>query len=188
MKDWNEVAEAVRAAQPVIVDFPHPGVNFIDLWGLTKDPVLTHEVANWHAEQFSASDFDVILAPESRGFGFGQLTAYLLGKPFVPARKPGKLPRPSVAIRADVEYCQTSLEIHREDIAPGARVVIIDDLFATGGTVMALIELLERQFHSRAVGVATINSLDYLPQVELPEYCERRALVHYPVPPVTLGA
>lgn len=182
-KQDEELARRVRDAQPVIADYPEPGIRFVDLWGLTRDPQLTQEVAEWMAAQFHPSDFDLVLAPEARGFIFGQLLAYVWSKPFVPARKPGKLPRRTVSAKVQLEYGATELQVHADDIPANARVLIVDDLFATGGTVLALVELLETELNATAAGVLTVNALDYLDHVKLPDYCPVKSLVHYDRPP-----
>ena len=89
-------------------------------------------------------DFDVVVGAESRGFIFGAPIAYLLGKPFITARKPGKLPRETVSEDYELEYGTASIELHKDSIKPGQKVVIVDDLIATGGTVEAIIKLVEK--------------------------------------------
>lgn len=126
-----------------IPDFPEPGIVFRDITGILHDPEGLHLSVDLLLEKLEGVDYDVVIGPESRGFIFGILVAYKQKKVFVPARKKGKLPRETVSIQYDLEYGTEALEIHRDSIKPGDRVVIVDDLMATGGTTEAIINLVE---------------------------------------------
>ncbi len=126
-----------------IPDFPEPGIIFRDVTGILEDADGLHMAVNLMQERLRGIDFDIIVGPESRGFIFGVPLAYNLHKPFIPVRKAGKLPRETVSIEYALEYGTGVLEIHKESIKPGQRVVIIDDLIATGGTNQGIIKLVE---------------------------------------------
>lgn len=126
-----------------IPDFPEQGVIFRDVTSVLQDAEGLHLAIDLMQEKLEGLDFDVVVGPESRGFIFGVPIAYNLRKPFVPVRKKGKLPRETVSIEYELEYGIASIEMHRDSIKPGQRVVIVDDLIATGGTTEAIIKLVE---------------------------------------------
>lgn len=126
-----------------IPDFPEPGVIFRDVTGILEDADGLQLAVDLMQERIKDVDFDIIVGPESRGFIFGVPLAYNLHKPFIPVRKAGKLPRETVAVEYALEYGTGILEIHKESIKPGQRVVVIDDLIATGGTNQGIIKLIE---------------------------------------------
>ncbi|MCP1110145.1 adenine phosphoribosyltransferase [Ohessyouella blattaphilus] len=126
-----------------IPDFPEPGVIFRDVTGILEDADGLQLAVDLMQERIKDVDFDIIVGPESRGFIFGVPLAYNLHKPFIPVRKAGKLPRETAAVEYALEYGTGTLEIHKESIKPGQRVVIIDDLIATGGTNKGIIKLVE---------------------------------------------
>lgn len=127
-----------------IPDFPQPGIMFRDVTSILQDAEGLKLAVDSVAALLKDVDFDLIVGPESRGFIFGVPVAYLTGKPFIPARKKGKLPRATESIEYALEYGTAVLEIHKDAIQPGQKVVIIDDLMATGGTTAALVQLIER--------------------------------------------
>ena len=127
-----------------IPDFPKKGINFRDVTTLLKDPKGLKEAVDSFQEALKGVDFDVVVGPEARGFLFGVPVAYNMGKGFVPVRKPGKLPGSTISQSYDLEYGTNEIEIHDDAVSPGQRIVIIDDLMATGGTVEAIIKLIER--------------------------------------------
>ncbi len=127
-----------------IPDFPEPGIIFRDVTGILKDPEGLKESINGLLDRLNGVDFDLVVGPEARGFIFGMPVAYEKGKAFIPIRKKGKLPRETIEETYDLEYGQATIEIHKDDIKPGQRVVMIDDLMATGGTMMANIHLVEK--------------------------------------------
>lgn len=126
-----------------IPDFPEPGIIFRDVTSVLADADGLALSIDLMQEKLKDVEFDLIVGPESRGFIFGMPIAYNLHKPFVPVRKKGKLPRETVSISYELEYGTAQLEIHKDAIKPGQRVVIIDDLIATGGTNEAIIRLIE---------------------------------------------
>ena len=127
-----------------IPDFPEPGIIFRDITSVLQDADGLHLAIDSYVKMLEGVDFDVVVGAESRGFIFGAPIAYLLGKPFVTARKPGKLPRETVSEDYELEYGTASIELHKDSIKPGQKVVIVEDLIATGGTVEAIIKLVEK--------------------------------------------
>lgn len=132
------VRERVRA----VPDFPKPGILFRDITPLLAEPKAFHMVIDALVEQFIGHEVDAIVAIDSRGFIFGAPLASRLNTSFVPARKPGKLPAETVSVAYALEYGQGSLEMHKDALSAGDRVVVIDDLLATGGTAAAAGELV----------------------------------------------
>lgn len=126
-----------------IPDFPEEGVMFRDVTSVLQDEDGFRLAVDLMQKKLEGLEFDVITGAESRGFFFAAPLAYNLHKPFVPVRKKGKLPRETVSIRYELEYDVAELEIHRDAIKPGQKVVLIDDLIATGGTNEAMIKLVE---------------------------------------------
>ena len=126
-----------------IPDFPEPGIIFRDITGILRDADGLKLSIDKIQEMLEGVEFDAVLGVESRGFIFGMPIAYNLHKAFIPVRKKGKLPRETVSAKYDLEYGTAEIEIHKEDLRPGMKVVIIDDLIATGGTVEAAVKLAE---------------------------------------------
>ena len=126
-----------------IPDFPEPGIIFRDITGILRDADGLKLSIDKIQEMLEGVEFDAVLGLESRGFIFGMPIAYNLHKAFIPVRKKGKLPRETVSAKNDLEYGTAEIEIHKEDLRPGMKVVIIDDLIATGGTVEAAVKLAE---------------------------------------------
>mgnify|MGYP004552674119 FL=1 len=135
----KQIEEYVRS----IEDFPEEGIIFRDVTSVLQDADGLHLAIDLMQEKLKGLDFDIVVGPESRGFIFGVPIAYNLHKPFVPIRKKGKLPCETIGIKYDLEYGSAELEMHRDAIKPGQKVVIIDDLIATGGTIEAAIKLVE---------------------------------------------
>ena len=127
-----------------IPDFPEPGIMFRDITSLIQDPDGLRDSVDGLIRSISGVDCDVVLGLESRGFIFGTAIAYELRKGFIPVRKKGKLPRETVSVKYDLEYGEAELEIHKDAIRPGEKVVIVDDLIATGGTLEAACKLVEK--------------------------------------------
>lgn len=134
------IEEYVRS----IPDFPESGIIFRDVTSILQDADGLHLAIDLMQEKLKDVDFDVVVGPESRGFIFGVPIAYNLHKPFVPIRKKGKLPRETVSVSYDLEYGSAEIEMHKDSIKPGQKVVIVDDLIATGGTIEAAIKLVEQ--------------------------------------------
>ena len=127
-----------------IPDFPEPGIIFRDVTSVLQDADGLHLAIDEMQKFLEGVDFDVIAGTESRGFIFGVPIAYNLHKAFVPVRKKGKLPRETVSAEYELEYGKAEIEMHKDSIKPGQKVVLIDDLIATGGTIEAAIKLVER--------------------------------------------
>lgn len=127
-----------------IPDFPEPGIMFRDITSVIQSPEGLKLAVDGLADLVRDLDFDLVIGPESRGFIFGVPVAYLLGKGFIPVRKKGKLPRETVSQKYDLEYGQAEVEIHKDAVRPGQKVVIVDDLIATGGSAEAAAKLVEK--------------------------------------------
>lgn len=126
-----------------IPDFPEPGIIFRDITSVLEDAQGLKLAIDEMQKQLDGVEFDVIAGAESRGFIFGMPIAYNLGKPFVLIRKKGKLPRETVEMSYDLEYGSATIEMHKDSIKPGQKVVLVDDLIATGGTIEAAVKLVE---------------------------------------------
>lgn len=135
----KKLEEYVRS----IPDFPEEGIVFRDVTSILEEAEGLQLAIDAMQELVQDVDFDVVVGPESRGFIFGVPIAYNLKKAFVPVRKKGKLPRETVEMEYDLEYGSATLEMHADAIKPGQKVVIIDDLIATGGTTEAIVKLIE---------------------------------------------
>ena len=135
----KKLEEYVRS----IPDFPEEGIIFRDVTSVLQDADGLSLAIDTMQDLIKDLDFDVVVGPESRGFIFGTPIAYNLNKPFVPVRKKGKLPCETVSMEYDLEYGSAVIEMHKDSIKPGQKVVIIDDLIATGGTVEASTKLVE---------------------------------------------
>jgi adenine phosphoribosyltransferase len=161
-----------------VPDFPQPGIVFKDIMPLLADEdayaQVVDELASWAEER----DPDVVLGAEARGFITGGALAYKLGCGFVAARKPGKLPWETVSATYALEYGSDSLELHADAIKEGARVLVHDDLLATGGTAKAKCDLVE-QLGGVVVGVLFIIALDFLNGREKLADYDVHALIHY---------
>jgi len=127
-----------------IPDFPEPGIIFRDITSVLQDRDGLKLAIDKLQEMLAGLDFDLIVGPESRGFIFGVPIAYNMNKAFVPVRKKGKLPCETVSMEYELEYGKATIEIHKDAIKPGQKVVIIDDLIATGGTIEAITKLVEQ--------------------------------------------
>lgn len=145
----------------VVPDFPQPGVLFKDITTLLKDGKAYRAAIDALKEKVSAMDIDLIAGPEARGFVVGAPLAIMLGKGFVPIRKSGKLPGETVEASYDLEYGKDRLSIHKDSIKPGQKILIADDLLATGGTIATTINLIQ-QLGGEIVGAAFLIELSYL--------------------------
>ena len=135
----KKVEDYVRS----IPDFPEPGIIFRDVTSVIQSPEGLKLAIDGLTDLIGDTEFDVVVGPESRGFIFGVPVAYNTGKGFVPVRKKGKLPCETISADYELEYGTATIEMHKDAIKPGDRVVIIDDLVATGGTIEAIIEMVE---------------------------------------------
>lgn len=145
----------------IVDDFPEPGISFKDITTLLKDGKAFHQAIDEIAKLFFDDKIDIVVGPEARGFAVGAPVAYTLGAGFVPVRKPGKLPAATYAYDYTLEYGANRLEIHADAIMPGQRVLIADDLLATGGTTLATINLIEK-LGGQVVGIAYMIELTLL--------------------------
>lgn len=144
-----------------IADFPKPGIVFKDITPILKDAALCSEVIDEFVARLEGIQVDVIAGIESRGFLFGLMLANRLQVPFVPIRKKGKLPFKTVEEPCELEYGSAILELHKDAISPGQKVLIHDDLLATGGTVGAATRLVQK-LNGQVAGYAFVISLDFL--------------------------
>jgi adenine phosphoribosyltransferase len=152
----------LRARLRNVPDFPQPGILFKDITPLLADPRAFHIALDLLAERFIGEHVDVIVGVESRGFIFGGALAARLNASFVPVRKPGKLPAKSDKVAYKLEYGEAELEMHVDSIAKGAKVLVVDDLLATGGTASAAAALARRQ-GGVVSGFAFVVELDFIP-------------------------
>jgi adenine phosphoribosyltransferase len=144
-----------------VPDFPKPGILFYDITTLLKDKTGFKRVIDEMSERISSHKPDLVMGIEARGFIFAPALAYNLGAGFVPIRKPKKLPSETERITYDLEYGTDTLEIHKDAVKPGARVVIADDLLATGGTAAAAVRLVE-MLGGKVSATAFVIELDFL--------------------------
>jgi adenine phosphoribosyltransferase len=161
-----------------VPDFPKPGILFYDITTLLRDKVGFGTLIDLLAEHYLGSKVDTVLAIEARGFIFGPALAYRLNAGFVPIRKPGKLPAQTVKWSYELEYGTDTLEIHKDAIQPGERVIIVDDLLATGGTANACVQLA-KSLGAEIVGLAFVVELDFLKGRQKLEGAEIFSLLHY---------
>ena len=158
--------------------FPKPGINFYDITTLLKDGPGLHTVIDSFKTRYQGAGIDVILGIEARGFIFAPAVAYALGVGFVPVRKPKKLPAPCERIEYALEYGTDVLEIHKDAIEPGQRVLIVDDVLATGGTAEAVTKLVEK-LDGKVAGLAFVLELDFLNGRRKLNGFDIHSLVHY---------
>lgn len=169
-----ELASLVRD----VPDFPVEGILFKDITTLIRDPDALRGVIDRMADHYSANNVDLVVAIEARGYILGAPLAYQLGAGFVPVRKPGKLPAETISESYTLEYGTNTLEMHQDAIRPGQRVLVVDDLLATGGSARATINLVER-LGGKVVGVAFMIELDFLHGREKLEGYDLLSLIHY---------
>lgn len=161
-----------------VPDFPREGILFYDITTLLKDPLGLRMTVDRFVWFFADHEVDKVVGMESRGFMFGPIVAYNLNAGFVPVRKPGKLPARSLKETYDLEYGADTLEIHEDGVERGDRVLVVDDLVATGGTAAATARLVER-LGGRVVGMGFIVELSFLePRKRLGGY-DIRSLITY---------
>ena len=161
-----------------IENFPEEGVIFRDITTLLKDAEGMKAAIDEMTKKLEGVDFDVVLGPESRGFIFGMPVAYNMGKGFVPLRKAGKLPAEVVSKEYALEYGTATIEMHKDAIQPGQKVVIVDDLMATGGTAKAIVEMVE-EMGAEVAAMLFLIELDFLDgRKVLPGY-KIESVIHY---------
>jgi adenine phosphoribosyltransferase len=161
-----------------VPDFPKKGILFYDITTLLKDKVGFATLIDALSEHYLNEKIDTVLAIEARGFIFGPALAYRLNAGFVPIRQPGKLPAETVRLTYDLEYGQDTLEIHKDAIKPGQRVIIVDDLLATGGTANACARLA-KSLGADIAGMGFVVELDFLNGREKFNGTEVFSLLHY---------
>ncbi|HEY0101168.1 MAG TPA: adenine phosphoribosyltransferase [Pyrinomonadaceae bacterium] len=161
-----------------VPDFPKPGINFYDITTLLKHPEGLRLTVDALSSQFRDEHVDVVLGIEARGFIFAPALAYHLNAGFVPVRKPSKLPAETAKISYALEYGEDTLEIHRDAVSAGQRVIIADDLLATGGTAKATVDLVEG-LGGVVAGLVFVVELEFLPgRSKLAGY-DVRSLIKY---------
>ena len=153
--------DELRAKIREIPDFPKPGILFYDITTLLKDPVAYRAAIDAMLAPYTGTAIDIVVGMESRGFIFSAPMAYQLGAGLVPVRKLGKLPAETISIEYALEYGSNTLEVHRDAIQPGQKVLIVDDLLATGGTVNGTVELVQR-LKGEIAGLAFLVELGFL--------------------------
>ena len=144
-----------------VPDFPEQGILFKDITPLLQDPQALRRAVQDMASPYAATDVEVVASVESRGFIFGPLLAQELDAGFVPIRKPGKLPAETISQSYELEYGSDTIEVHADAVRPGQRVLMVDDLLATGGTMDAACQLIQR-LGAEIVGVAMLIELCFL--------------------------
>ena len=162
-----------------VPDFPKPGILFRDITPLLADPMALNECLNQLQNRVEKLSPTCIVGIESRGFLFGVPLSLRLNVPFIPARKPGKLPRDTHTVSYSLEYGEDTLHIHKGDIPKGARVLLVDDLLATGGTAAACVKLIEASL-AKPVGCAFVIELDGLDGRERLPNIDVISLLNYP--------
>jgi adenine phosphoribosyltransferase len=161
-----------------VPDFPKPGILFYDITTLLKDKLGFATLIDALSEHYLKKDVDLVLGMEARGFIFGPALAYRLNAGFVPVRKPGKLPAATARVSYDLEYGSNTLEIHKDAIQKGQRVIIVDDLLATGGTAAATVQLAN-SLGADVSGVGFVVELDFLNGRDKLKGCDVFSLLHY---------
>ena len=161
-----------------VPDFPKPGINFYDITTLLKDPTGLRRTVDALGIEFNGAKVDAVIGIEARGFIFAPALAYHIGAGFVPVRKPRKLPSETASVTYDLEYGQDTLEIHRDAVSPGQKVIIADDLLATGGTARAVADLVE-ELGGEVVGLVFVVELEFLPGRSRLQGYDVRSLIKY---------
>lgn len=162
----------------VIEGFPEEGISFKDITTLVKDKDAFSEVVDRIVEDLKGREVDYIAGPEARGFLLGAAVAYALGVGFIPIRKPGKLPAKTISHEYELEYGKNTLEIHHDAIEEGKKIAIVDDLLATGGTVLSAVKLIE-SIGGEVVALEFLIELEFLKGKEKLEKYYVNSLVKY---------
>jgi adenine phosphoribosyltransferase len=170
--------DALKQLIREVPDFPKKGILFYDITTLLKDKRGFATLIDALSEHYINKDIDLVLGMEARGFIFGPAVAYRLNAGFVPVRKPGKLPSETARLEYDLEYGSNILEIHRDAIQKGQRVIIVDDLLATGGTAAATVSLA-RTLGAEVCGLGFVVELDFLKGRDKLPGCDVFSLLHY---------
>ena len=170
--------ERLKAKIRDIPDFPKPGIVFKDITPLMRDPACVRLAVHQLIHPFLGERLTAVAGMEARGFVFGTLAAWELGIGFIPLRKPGKLPYDVQSISYDLEYGSASLEVHIDAIDKGDRILLVDDLIATGGTAQASCELIEK-LGGEVAACAFVVELDFLKGRDRLEKYRVHSLIHY---------
>lgn len=175
----SDTSESIKSKIRDVPDFPREGILFKDITTVLRDPAAFKKSVELLAKHYEKQMIDYIAGIEARGFIFGSALAYKLGKGFIPIRKPGKLPAKTERMSYELEYGTDSLEIHIDAVEPGKRVLIVDDLLATGGTAEAAIKLVKK-IGGVIIGIAFVVELEFLKGREkLPEDCKITRLISF---------
>jgi len=162
LKSELKIIEELKSKLRHVMDFPKEGIDFIDVTTVLQDGEAFRKALDLMIKKIDAfPEVDLVIAPESRGFIFGAPISFVKGIGFAPIRKPGKLPYKTVKIEYELEYGSGTLEMHADAVKPGQKVVIVDDLLATGGTIEANIKLVE-SLGGEVVGLLFFIELDFL--------------------------
>lgn len=164
----------------VIEDFPKEGISFKDITTLIKDKDGLRDSVDQIVDNLKDKDIDYIVGPEARGFLFGTPVAYALGAGFIPVRKPGKLPAEVLSEEYELEYGTNKLEMHKDAIKKGDRVAIVDDLLATGGTILSVVKMIE-ELGGEVVALEFVVELESLEARKELEGYEVNSLVKYDI-------
>ena len=170
----NDLKTLIREVQ----DFPKPGINFYDITTLLKNGPGLRRVFDAMHERYKGQDIEAVIGIEARGYFFAPAVAYALGVGFIPVRKPGKLPAKTVAVEYALEYGTDKLEMHADAVEAGQRILIIDDVLATGGTATAVTQMVERQ-GGKVAGLGFVIELDFLAGREKLGGYDIFSLLHY---------
>ena len=170
--------ESLRKLIREVPDFPKPGINFYDITTLLLDPDGLRQTIDALVDRCDSDKIDTVIGVESRGFIFGTPVAYKLGAGFIPVRKPKKLPAEKVSVSYDLEYGQDTLEMHKDAVGEGHRVLIVDDLLATGGTARAVVDLVE-SVGGTVAGLLFVVELDFLGGRQKFAGYDVQSLIHY---------
>ena len=170
--------ENIKRAIRDIPDFPQPGVIFKDITPLLNRADLFREAIDLMGEEFAANPPGLIACVEARGFILGSALAYKLGAGLVPVRKEGKLPHKTRKASFELEYGKATVEVHEDAILPGVRVLIVDDVLATGGTLAATVDMVEG-FGAKIVGISVLIELDFLGGRKKISRYPLYSLIHY---------
>jgi adenine phosphoribosyltransferase len=170
--------ESLKKLVRTVPDFPKPGILFYDITTLLKDKTGFAQMIDALAAHYLEQKIDLVLGIEARGFIFGPALAYRLNAGFVPVRKPKKLPAPVARVTYDLEYGSDTLEIHKDAILPGQRVVLVDDLLATGGTMEATVQLVT-ELGGQIAGLGFAVELDFLKGRDRFPNLDVFSLLHY---------
>jgi len=170
--------DRIKALIRDVNDFPSPGIVFKDLTPVIADGAALDEISRALAAPFADTGITAVAGMEARGFIFGALVARELAVGFIPLRKPGKLPAHAHSVSYDLEYGSASLEMHSDALGPPDRVLLVDDLIATGGTAAASCELVKRA-GATVAGCAFVIELDFLHGRNALKDCTVHSLIHY---------